>query len=872
MQQMPRRLLTLCLIALAWVGLPRSYAYEAASIPFEWTSFTRTEVPLGDDEMSGPIPLPFSFGVLYDYPYLVPQATIYISSNGFLTFASEQSDGCTGQPQPCQAQELPTSASPNGLIAGYWEDLNPQAGGRISYGTVGTPPDRRFIVEFDDVPHAPSGHPVSFQIKLLESSRQVEIHCKSCPSDGGKHTQGIEGLPRPAFGGVPDAVCFTTNPLLNPTAGYNQKCRRQVCAGGARHGGDCTVPADCPGGTCTIVVGERNAASFSLTADAVRFTPPNNRAGLYPATPWAGPGNLIGLRYRFRLDVNEGPSGAPPGFKLVYLPTPVYDAPNFISGINRDTYLLNGFFYSGGYRYTDPVCAASFGLPPAITTVPLGSFRLQIPDYVAKGFTGARTDQPTAFPRHTSTAGIDGIAAAIGIQPQVDALGADGIYELRRGPVIADETGWRLLPTSCDAQGTCACYDGGLDPGNPLHAFRQWDMSVTLGGTTYTAHAALPDDAATSIMPWEPLSVATEYFFTPGRFRALLWQPEVLTDASPTWQPLDRWLLRDHDGSSRYFGFRVASYAGACAIEFSNDPAEQGAYPFGAAGFADTVFDLSSCAVSPTVVTSGATDLSYAGAILHGVVNANGFAGNAWFEYGPAPCDVAPCTSTTPQPVSGTADGAVSAAVSDADPGATLYFRLVAENAGGRTLGTLGTFSTPPVCTPVPRSDCAAADSATLTLKRTSDTSRQRLKLKGSDFGTPLDLGDPRATTAYAVCVYDAPAGGPRVVVDAAAPPGGTCGAKPCWRGVPAPYAFKYRDRELSPDGIKILQVKSPQNGKVAVKVTGGGAALPISTLPLSSPVTVQLQASNRDCWEARFGARIRSNDTEKFQARGDTP
>ena len=174
--------------------------------------------------------------------------------------------------------------------------------------------------------------------------------------------------------------------------------------------------------------------------------------------------------------------------------------------------------------------------------------------------------------------------------------------------------------------------------------------------------------------------------------------------------------MRDHDGSSRYFGFRVVQRASGCAIDFSNDPTGQTIYPLGALGFGDTVLDLSSCAVSPTVVTGTATGLSKAGATLHGVVNANGGAGNAWFEYGPSPCDVASCTQTALQPVSGTSDVPVSAILSDAAPGAT-YFRLVAENAGGRTLGTRGTFATQPVCTPAPRSDCASG-TASLTLKR----------------------------------------------------------------------------------------------------------------------------------------------------------
>jgi hypothetical protein len=48
-----------------------------------------------------------------------------------------------------------------------------------------------------------------------------------------------------------------------------------------------------------------------------------------------------------------------------------------------------------------------------------------------------------------------------------------------------------------------------------------------------------------------------------GRFRVYLWNVEFQTDASPAWQPIDRWYVTDHDGSARYCGFKLASYAGA---------------------------------------------------------------------------------------------------------------------------------------------------------------------------------------------------------------------------------------------------------------------------------------------------------------------
>lgn len=121
------------------------------------------------------------------------------------------------------------------------------------------------------------------------------------------------------------AACYTTNPYLNPNI-YGHECRRRACVGGSADRRDCSVAGDCPGGACTTIIGEPNAANFSLTNDVIRFTPPNNRAAIAPASVPPGPGSIVSLRYRFRVDANEGVTGSPPEFKLIYLPTRVHDA------------------------------------------------------------------------------------------------------------------------------------------------------------------------------------------------------------------------------------------------------------------------------------------------------------------------------------------------------------------------------------------------------------------------------------------------------------------------------------------------------------------------------------------------------------------
>ena len=51
---------------------------------------------------------------------------------------------------------LPDPTTPNGVIAGWWEDLDPRRGGsRVYYETLGTAPNQCFIVQFTDVQHFP---------------------------------------------------------------------------------------------------------------------------------------------------------------------------------------------------------------------------------------------------------------------------------------------------------------------------------------------------------------------------------------------------------------------------------------------------------------------------------------------------------------------------------------------------------------------------------------------------------------------------------------------------------------------------------------------------------------------------------------------
>lgn len=137
--------------------------------------------PTGDDIVSGAITLPFPFTF-----YGQVKNEIYISTNGFIMFANQGAGCCTGQ-------ILPSATIPNDVIAFGWEDWNVGAG-QIDYFTVGSAPNRRFVIRYiGAVWYSGGGDPMTGQIILNEADQSIEIHGTSGgPYSGNNATVGIE--------------------------------------------------------------------------------------------------------------------------------------------------------------------------------------------------------------------------------------------------------------------------------------------------------------------------------------------------------------------------------------------------------------------------------------------------------------------------------------------------------------------------------------------------------------------------------------------------------------------------------------------------------------------------------------------------------
>ncbi|MDF1543855.1 MAG: C25 family cysteine peptidase [bacterium] len=116
---------------------------ETGGPTYSWVDISGTGTPLtlGDDAFVGPVGIGFSFP-LYDSSY----TQLYISSNGTITFDAGTSNRIN--------TALPTSTMA-AMVATYWDDLNPSAGGSVYYQS--DPANSRFIVSFVGVPIYQSG-------------------------------------------------------------------------------------------------------------------------------------------------------------------------------------------------------------------------------------------------------------------------------------------------------------------------------------------------------------------------------------------------------------------------------------------------------------------------------------------------------------------------------------------------------------------------------------------------------------------------------------------------------------------------------------------------------------------------------------------
>ena len=157
-----------------------------------WDTLTTT-LPLTGDDASTTVTLPFGYshaGATY--------TNAYVSTNGAVNFLAPDSTYTN--------TAIPAAAAPNATIYGFWDDLMVDGSSAVYGQTLGTAPNRRYVLEWRNVyALADPSQRFSFQIVLNEDpSQPVRLQYKDIVSGspaagsgatvGQENTAGTSGL------------------------------------------------------------------------------------------------------------------------------------------------------------------------------------------------------------------------------------------------------------------------------------------------------------------------------------------------------------------------------------------------------------------------------------------------------------------------------------------------------------------------------------------------------------------------------------------------------------------------------------------------------------------------------------------------------
>lgn len=170
-------------------------------------SASATAIPTGDDVMSPPITLPFSF------PYYQNNYTqLRISTNGVLSFGSNNV-GFNNTALP--------SSNLGPAIAVAWDDWTTSNSGTIDYFTLTSP--TRFVVRFQNVPHLNNSSALLNAQVILYADGKVETFLINAPIVGGGFT---EGLNLDGYTAWPNTGTLKTTPVTGEGYSYTKGSSR----------------------------------------------------------------------------------------------------------------------------------------------------------------------------------------------------------------------------------------------------------------------------------------------------------------------------------------------------------------------------------------------------------------------------------------------------------------------------------------------------------------------------------------------------------------------------------------------------------------------------------------------------------------------
>jgi len=304
----------------------------------------------GDDSLSAPLAIGFSFpfgGTSY--------SQLYVFSNGRLQFANTYCNYGTLAVGPPRTYPNPMpDANVNNSIRIYGADLDLAAGGTLTYATVGSAPNRSFVVTWNNVPQwSAAGTSYELQIQLQENGNFLFMYGNSSNVSGGvalgpaQLGYQLTTADYLAQSGLPASG---TAYLFSPPRPALQVQKTSTVLTDPVNGG--TNPKRIPGAVVRYAVTTTNSGNGTVDSGSFVMTDPvPASADLYVSTAAGSPVEFIdgvpasGLTFSYAANVaysNQPGGGAP----YSYVPAP--DASGFDPAVTGLRVSPSGVMHAAG--------------------------------------------------------------------------------------------------------------------------------------------------------------------------------------------------------------------------------------------------------------------------------------------------------------------------------------------------------------------------------------------------------------------------------------------------------------------------------------------------------------------------------------------
>ena len=157
------------------------YVYRDDELdPGEWVDISGTGTEITGsvlENLCTQVNIGFTF-----YYYGSPKTQVYVCADGYLRF------GGTGGSDWTVDCPVVNANDPDDAIYAFWTDLDAEpgnggfGGGSVYYQTLGSSPNRTFVVEFEDVQYWDSEEEATFEVILFETSGDILVQFLDVPS------------------------------------------------------------------------------------------------------------------------------------------------------------------------------------------------------------------------------------------------------------------------------------------------------------------------------------------------------------------------------------------------------------------------------------------------------------------------------------------------------------------------------------------------------------------------------------------------------------------------------------------------------------------------------------------------------------------